>query len=159
MRLTLYLLMLQIAIALVSQSLQDTVRLQNLMDQADYYSDRNFDSCYLYSQKAVSLAKAIGNDKWLGHAYNTHGDYFLMKTEIDSGIFYYKKAKGYFEKAGYIRGELDTMNGIGSMLYNGGNYQEALDYLIEALTRLQKGNHSFDQLEAALMINIFDNSL
>ncbi|WP_420575363.1 tetratricopeptide repeat protein [Ekhidna sp.] len=154
MKLTLYLLMLQMAVALVSQSLQDTVKLQDLMDQADYYSDRNFDSCYLYSQKAVSLAKAIGNDKWLGHAYNTHGDYFLMKTEIDSGIFYYKKAKGFFEKSGYIRGELDTMNGIGSMLYNGGNYQEALDYLIEALTRLQKGNYSFDQLEAALMINV-----
>lgn len=137
-----------------AQSLQDTVHLKFLIDKAGYHSDRDFDSSYWYNKKAMTLAKRIGDALWLGHAHNTYGDYFLMQTEIDSGIFYYKKAREYFEEADHIWGILDTMNGIGSMLYNSGNYRKALNYLIEALSILQTNNYPFNQLEAALLINI-----
>ncbi len=151
-------LLLLIILATASMSFArqqlDSAALYELMDKAEYYFDRDLDSGYYYAKQVLDGALALNNPAYLGDAYNTYGNYFFMKTIIDSANFYFEKAKTHFEEQGDMRGVFDVINGIGTMLFNSGDYQGATTYLLDGLQRLQSEHPELDTREAALLINL-----
>ncbi len=89
-----------------------------------------------YNNDAERLAKEVNDNRSLSLIYNNLGSLYLDKDP--------EKARSYLEKTLALKKELNFLSGIevaqsnlGYLLLNQGNYQEAINYLEQALPKVQ----------------------
>ena len=122
------------------------------LEKADYYSNSNAKLSYSYSQEGLKEALKTKNDSLLGLAYNTIGNTHQFLTQLDSSLFYHKKALQYREKIKDELGIADSNNNIGIVYDSQGNFDDALKYYFKALKYYEKKQN--DDKTAMTLANI-----
>ncbi|WP_411030050.1 response regulator [Spongiimicrobium sp. 3-5] len=112
-------------------SINDTTEVKLLLDIANAYRGISLDTCYLFAQKAYSLASAKGYDYGMASADKIKGTYFLYTGITDSTIYYYEKGQELFRKLGDLDGVHDINYNLGLLHASISEYQKALAYYNE----------------------------
>lgn len=99
-------------------------------------------------QRILQQAKTDTDKVWAMHnlAFN------YMYNKPDSSMLYAQKALALSKKAGYVKGEIRSMNDIGNTLNNSGNTAKSIEIFLDAL---QKAEALKDQkMQAATFGNL-----
>lgn len=132
-------------------TLTDTI-LVNVLDEISWeYKYVNMDSAFLYSKKALALAKKINNQKSIGNSYNTLGSNYEYISKLDSALFYYKKSLAYKNKLRDSIGIANTLNNIGIVYDEQGDYVQSLQNYFKALRIYENNESSFDRIPMVLV--------
>ncbi|RZL41945.1 MAG: tetratricopeptide repeat protein, partial [Pedobacter sp.] len=122
------------------------------LEKADALSNSNAQLSYLYSLEGLKEAHKTQNDSLLSLAYNTLGNTHQFLTQLDSSLFYHKKALQYREKINDDLGIADSYNNIGIAYDSQGNFEDALKYYFKALKCYEKKQN--DDKTAMTLANI-----
>ncbi len=122
------------------------------LEKAEHFANSNINHSYLYSHAALHEAIKSDNDSLIGLSYNTLGNTHQLLTQIDSCLFYHKKALLYREKLKDTLGIADSYNNIGIAFDSQGNFDRALNYYFKALKFYE--NKRQDDKIAMTLINI-----
>lgn len=122
------------------------------LEKAEQSANTNVNHSYLYSHAALKEALKSENDSLIGLSYNTLGNTHQLLTQIDSCLFYHKKALSSREKLNDTLGIADSYNNIGIAYDSHGNFDQALNYYFKALKFYESKRQ--DEKIAMTMINI-----
>ena len=122
------------------------------LKKAEQVANSNTKHAYLYSQEALKEALLSNNDSLIGLSYSTLGNNYQLQKQLDSSLFYHKKALLCREKLNDPLGIADTYTNIGIAFDSKGNFENALKYYYKALTLYEEKQNS-DKI-AWTMVNI-----
>jgi len=114
-------------------SIADTMQFRLLNGLAWQYVNTNPDKALEYSRAALSVAKQISLNKFLGDAYNTIGCCHFQKGNFDTAIYYFTLCAAKQDAAGNKDRLAEAYENIGQMHGCKGNYPEQLEYQLKAL--------------------------
>jgi signal transduction histidine kinase len=122
------------------------------LEKAEQEANTGTNYSYLYSHEALKEAILSKNDSLIGLSYIALGSHHQVQTQLDSCIFYYKKALIYSEKRNDTIGIAESYTNIGMAFDSKGNFEKALKFYYKALTLYEKKQNN-DKI-AMTMVNI-----
>ena len=122
------------------------------LEKADKLSNSNTKYSYLYSLEALKEALKSNSDSLIGLSYNTLGNTHQSFSQIDSSLYYHRKALLFREKIKDTLGIADSNNNIGIAFDAQGNFENALKFYFKALKCYEKKQD--DDKIAMTMVNI-----
>lgn len=119
-------------IAHLNAELEDTMRVNSLVDLGKALIDNNLDTVFLLAEEAVQISKKNDFDKGLLMAYNLLGNVKQRKGDSDSAMYFYKIVKEIAERNNDLKGLAIVINNIGIVETYSGDYSAALNSYLEA---------------------------
>ena len=105
---------------------EDTVRL-NLLNAVSFsYGSVNPQEGLIRSEEAIRLAQKLKNMIKLGQAFHSKACNYMSMGQYDSSLKIFEKAVKIFEKEGYQKGMLSSLNNMGIVEIYTGDYTAAL---------------------------------
>lgn len=80
----------------------------------------------VYAERGLKISKAINYTKGIAIGYMHRADYFANRSENDSALFYYEKAKPFFKEAKSIRGLIFVNHSLSAIESSNGNLDKAI---------------------------------
>ena len=111
----------------------DSLKFNTYLDIASLYRGVNTDSAVFYNQKAIILAKKLGNAEKLSAACNEMGVVYYLNDQYPKAIEYYEKALNIDTK---LKNKIDIatrLNNIGLAYCAIGEYSKAIENFHKAL--------------------------
>lgn len=91
-----------------------------------------------YAMEELKISKKIGYQKGIGSGYLHIGNYFSNRSETDSALHYYNKAKAQFKAINSIRGLIFINHSLAGIEEYSGNIDEAIAITKETLSLIEK---------------------
>lgn len=117
---------------------------ENLNRQAIIYFEQNrFDQAYATDMDVFELSKKIGDEGLIANSHLNLGNFFFIRSNLDSALSHYLITLKHYEKTG---GETlaNVYVNIGDVYVDKKNYNEALKYFNKALLIAEQfGDHNF----------------
>ncbi|MGC6430656.1 MAG: tetratricopeptide repeat protein [Jejuia sp.] len=79
-----------------------------------------------YAEKGLEISTKIGYTRGIAVGYMHRADYFANRSENDSALFYYDKAKTFFKEANSTRGLIFVNHSLSSIESSNGNLDKAV---------------------------------
>ncbi len=127
---------------LLPNTKDDSARIRLLLKVSDMYATGNFDSSFLYMNKAESLAKEkgiINCDQYINTAFS---QYYYYNNNYKSSKEYALKNLAAAEKSGDEKLLAKTFNNLAAIYNHFGNYKSAVDYALKCLALSEKTKDS-----------------
>ena len=124
----------------------------HFLSKAEEFSNTNTNYSFEYNQLAVKEALKGSDNLLLAASYNSLGNIYQYKTDIDSALFYHKKALALREKSNDTLGIADSYNNIGIAHDANGNFEKALHYYFKSLKYYEAKKN--DEKTAMALVNI-----
>ncbi|HWD89774.1 MAG TPA: ATP-binding protein [Mucilaginibacter sp.] len=147
--------------AKLNQNLDDTTRLQTMLDLSQSYYLANPDSNIIISQQAYKLAAKRGLLKYQGRALNDMATGYASLGDYPKGVQMLFKALRISETLHEVTNVIIAYNNLGDTYIRQGNYRKALDNLLPAYKQLREYlpgrklvTRRDRQLESILVLNI-----
>ncbi len=80
----------------------------------------------LYAEKGFKISQKIGYTRGIAIGYMHRADYFANRSENDSALFYYNRAKNVFKEANSMRGLIFVNHSLSSIESSNGNLDNAI---------------------------------
>jgi class 3 adenylate cyclase/Tfp pilus assembly protein PilF len=112
--------------------IEDRLRVLNDIISENYLFSKP-DSAFLLAQRMHAMAKAHGNEQWMGAAAQNMGGSFYVRSMYDSALHYFERALPHFEAAGKKKGLASTLGNMANILTDQGDYEQGLVYYRRAL--------------------------
>lgn len=80
----------------------------------------------VYAEQGLKLSKKINYTKGIAVGYMHRADFFANRSENDSALFYYHKAKTFFKDANIMRGLIFVNHSLSSIESSNGNLDKAI---------------------------------
>jgi len=138
--------------ALITKAQPDTVEVGNAIDEARSEFSRNPKESKKLAEKALELALACGNEKFIARAYNTLGSAFYFLNFPDS-------AKAYHLKALEIQKEINDLEGLGRSYTNLGSIYSETGLNEKALSHFTLAEKYFIKINYKVGLAKLYNSL
>lgn len=129
-------------LTMMTRTMDDSARITLLLKVSDIYSTGNFDSSFLYMNKAKNLAKEkgiSGCDRYINTAFM---QYYYYNNDYKSSINYALKNLAIAEKSGDEKLLAKTYNNLAAVYNHFGNYKSAIDYSLKCLALSEKTKDS-----------------
>lgn len=129
-------------LSLLAGAKDDSTRISLLLKVSSLYSTGNFDSSFLYMNKAEKLAKEkgiTGCDQYINTAFM---QYYYYNNDYKSSIDYALKNLAIAEKSGDDKLLAKTYNNLAAVYNHFGNYKSAIDYSLKCLALSEKTKDS-----------------
>ncbi len=94
----------------------------------------NLDKALYYTHEAQKLAIIGKYDQGIGYASQLMGRIFRKQKKLDEALGEYNKALAVYKRIGEKRSMAETLNSIGNIYYDQGNFQQARKKYYEVLT-------------------------
>ncbi len=120
------------------KQLSPDAQMRNLIFIANAISFSNFDTAFLYSQRALDLSRELGNKRGEAMSLTAFGVIFENQSRHDSALAYYHHAQRILYEIKDTLGIIHTNNNIGIVVNNMGNYKETVRYYTMALELAQQ---------------------
>ncbi|WP_396179757.1 tetratricopeptide repeat protein [Flavobacterium sp.] len=122
-------------LTVISRAKNDSIKISNYNKIAWHYVFNDTSQAKRYLQKSEKIA--LKNIKSYGYneIMNLKGIMMEIKGETDSATFYFKKTLELSRKNRHKIIEVRSINNLGMLNYNQGNYKNALNYFLEGLKR------------------------
>lgn len=122
-------------LTVISGTKNDSIKISNYNKIAWHYVFNDTSQAKRYLQKSEKIA--LKNIKSYGYneIMNLKGIMMDIKGETDSATFYFKKTLELSRKNRHKIIEVRSINNLGMLNYNQGNYKNALNYFLEGLKR------------------------
>ncbi len=91
-----------------------------------------------YAQQGLEISKKINYTRGIAVGNMHKADYFANKSENDSAIFYYNKAKAFFNEANSTRGLIFVNHSLSSIESSNGNLDKAIAISKENIELIKK---------------------
>ncbi len=129
-------------LSLLAGAKDDSTRISLLLKVSDLYSTGNFDSSFLYMNKAAKLAQEKGItacDQYINTAFM---QYYYYNNDYKSSIDYALKNLAIAGKSGDDKLLAKTYNNLAAVYNHFGNYKSAIDYSLKCLALSEKTKDS-----------------
>ena len=123
---------------LVTEQVNDSTKVNTLLDIASQLFRTQPDSSMVYSRKAIDLATKIDFKKGLGYAYKNMGLGHYVKGEFSDVLLHWKKSLAIFEEINDETGISNLLNNLGAVYQTKGDDPKALDYFIRSVKIAEK---------------------
>ena len=123
----------------LSEADEDSLKVSLLQQVSDRYGVHAPKQCYDYARQALELSEKIGFKKGVFKSYYNMGNVQAMAWRD------YEKARAYYRKASatpQVRERILCLNNIAKTYELEENYNQAIDYLFEALYEVEEINDS-----------------
>jgi tetratricopeptide (TPR) repeat protein len=111
---------------------EDTSAVQTLNKISLAYMHKANDSCLLFADKAIELAKKIGYTAGVADGYDRKGGFYNGKGEYKKGLYYSIEGYKLFEKLKDKRAMSNLMNSIGNTYLGLNNNEKALESYLKS---------------------------
>lgn len=112
----------------------DTSKAKTYYKIASFYLNKGMtDSCYVYTMKCLTISKKHNFLKGLAVASNYIGQVKIHTGYPDSAIYYFTRAKEYYQRMKDVGKEAGMLNNLGVVYKDQGNIFKALDCYFYAL--------------------------
>lgn len=121
------------------RSKNDTLTAQAYNDLATAsYLKGQYETALDYCRKSFHLRKLLQDEAGIASLYIKLGNNFYRTTRYDSSMYYYLKARDYYQKVGNILTEKTIESNISTVYQSLGNYDKAIDYLKAPIEYFEK---------------------
>jgi tetratricopeptide (TPR) repeat protein len=97
-----------------------------------------------YALQELKISKEIGYKKGVGSGYMHIGNYYGNRSETDSALYYFNKAKAQFKDINSIRGLIFVNHSLSGIQESTGNLDEAIAITKETLTLIEENEKEGD---------------
>jgi tetratricopeptide (TPR) repeat protein/class 3 adenylate cyclase len=84
-------------------------------------------------QTALSIAKKLGDELWLGRALNNLGRMLMLKGEYEKAKLSLEEASGFFNSLKDKHGILNVLGNLGNLNLRRGEYEKAKEFFIKSI--------------------------
>lgn len=112
---------------------KDTLRVNTLIELANYYLDNVPSKAVTYSGEAITLSDKLNWHKGSAKAHYAYGFANTRLGKFDLSLEHWNKAYAFYRKSGDEHNALKVMSNIGGIYIYLARYPLALEYLFEAL--------------------------
>ncbi len=118
----------------------------------------NYDSSFLYAERADSLAEKLNFQKGIIYSYINLGIFYNDRANYIKAMDYDLKSLNISEKLGYKKEIGEAITSIGIVYFNLGDYSKSLECDLKALTIAQEiGDNDISSANLCNLGNIYDN--
>lgn len=128
-------------------SLKNVIKIANKLEKlktlillSDEYSNVDLEQSKRISYLALRQSRAQNNAIYIAMSFNCIANVHQYKSELDSALYFHKKALGIRKSINDSLGIADTYNNIGIIYDNKGQFGTALKYYFKALYFYEKKN-------------------
>ncbi len=118
---------------LISQSRDDTSKVNNLLQLSKAYISSSPDDAIKYGNQALGLSKKLNYNSGSAYALKNIGMVYYNQTRYVETIEYWNQSYLLFDSAGDKVNEALLLNNIGSVYMNQGDDPKALEYFFKSL--------------------------
>jgi CHAT domain-containing protein len=120
---------------------------------SNYLGSRNTMEKYLdLNIQALNLAQSLNHRVEAGRAARNIGGFYLMKSDYFHALSYHLKSLFYVRELSVSKDAIFCLNNIASVYITLGDFDKALDYITEALKRVDPENPG--PIQFSLLINL-----
>jgi len=119
--------------SVVSQEAQDTVLVNNLLQQSKENLNESPDKAIALATQAKDLADKIHFKKGVAYGYKNIGLAYLNQAKYIEALQNYEQSLKIFKKIKYDEGIANLLGNIGVIYYYQGDMVKALDYYLKSL--------------------------
>jgi len=123
---------------LASEQINDSTKVNTLLDISSQLFRSQPDSSLVYSRKAIDLATEINFKKGLAYGYKNMGLGHYIKGEFSDVLIHWKKSLAIFEEINDETGVSNLLNNLGAVYQTKGDDPKALDYFIRSVKIAEK---------------------
>jgi len=127
---------------LMSAAKNDSTRIILLIRVSSIYSTRNFDSAFLYMNKAKDLAKEKNNHTCDFHINTAFAEYYYHHNDYRNASEYALNNLAIAEKNNDDKLRAKSYNNLAAVYNHFGNYRQAIDYALKCLSLSEKTKDS-----------------
>lgn len=115
-------------------------KLKTLILLSDEYSSIDLEQSRKISYQALHQSRLLNNPSYIALSFNCIANVHQYKSELDSALYFHKKALSIRKSINDSLGIADTYNNIGIVYDNKGQFDTALKYYFRALYFYEKKN-------------------
>ncbi|MEL1239746.1 tetratricopeptide repeat-containing sensor histidine kinase [Flavobacterium flavipallidum] len=115
-------------------------KLKTLIKLSDEYSSVDLEQSRKVSYQALRLSRVLNNATYIAMSFNCIANVHQYKSELDSALYFHKKALCVRNSIKDSLGIADTYNNIGIVYDTKGQFDTALKYYFRALYFYEKKN-------------------
>lgn len=150
----------------IEKTLQYAVAGFELSEQQDSLSDSGFflqkisdvhnftenvEAAISYAQRAVEAYEKTQDEHLTSKSYWSLGNVYLKHEDVEKGLFYFKKALGYFKAVGMQKGIVFAQYSIAEIEFSQGNDEASLGVLKDNIRRAEDAGISDMQLASMIL--------
>ncbi|WP_278035003.1 tetratricopeptide repeat-containing sensor histidine kinase [Flavobacterium nitratireducens] len=120
-------------------------KLKTLIQLSDEYSNIDLEQSKKISYLALSQSRLQNNPTYIAMAFNCIANVHQYKSELDSALYFHKKALSIRKSINDSLGMADTYNNIGIVYDSKGQFDAALKYYFKALYFYEKKKDNVKQ--------------
>ena len=145
---------------LVTDQVQDSNKVNTLLDISALSLTSNPDSAAVYAQDAIELAESVDFKKGVGYGFKNIGIIYYNKGDFDEALNYWGKSLEAFKEIDFKLGISNIQSNIGAVHQTQGDDPKALEYFINSLRNAELVNDTVRIATANLNIGtVYSNSV
>lgn len=117
----------------LANSTPDSNKVNVYLSIGNYYLAQQNDSCLIFSQKSLELARELDFLSGIVHSLNLNGNYYERSTQYDKALEYYEEALSISKENNYTKGLAIVLNNIAIVHTRKADYKKALGLYFQAL--------------------------
>ncbi len=114
-----------------THTIQDSVRVDLLVELTRYYTTRDFNESVPLIEEAIKISRDINYQKGLGRALNAYSTYYNLNGQLDSAISKALQAKKVLEQIGDTQNLLVTNSNLGRAYFTLKQHRKALEFHLD----------------------------
>lgn len=144
---------------LQSHTLEDTVKVDILLELTKEYSNESLEDCQKYALEARDMAERVDYKKGMALAYKAIGLCYNRQGKFPEALTNWNQSLEIFNAIGDVDGQSNMFNNIGTVYHNVGDLVKALSYYFQSLKSAEQTGNKLRLATALLNIGAayFDN--